>query len=105
MKSTALETERERLAAAALVFGLSAPCAYVLQRVVESLRDGHVDPSQIVQTAHVAFYWRAGIATWIGGLMAALAYARLRRLPAPERFTTITLCVCVLVALLAYQLP
>jgi hypothetical protein len=77
-------SRRERLARAGLVFAVVAPLAYLAQRLFERGQGGVGDPLAIVREAHVAFYWRASIAAWWGGVAAALASSIPRLPPMPR---------------------
>lgn len=68
------------MALAALAFAVSAPGAYVAQRLYEVWWVGapSSNPALVIRAAHTAFYWRAATATWWGGLIAAIAYGAVR---------------------------
>jgi hypothetical protein len=70
---------RSAWALASLVFAAVAPLAYVVQRVAEKLSGHGQDPLLLVFELRTAFYWRATIATWWGGLALAVAVALLTR--------------------------
>jgi hypothetical protein len=72
---------RTAVALAGLVFGLTAPMAYVIERIYERLRGGKHIPTLIVAEAHAGFYWRAIIAAWWAGFVALVAARLVRNRP------------------------
>jgi hypothetical protein len=70
--------ERTALALASLVFAVAAPLAYLAERYFERLRSGRVSPQLILSEVHAGFYWRATLAAWFGGFIAALVWRMLR---------------------------
>jgi hypothetical protein len=58
---------------------LSAPSIYVLLRLYEQARGMHSDPTLIMRALHTAYFWRAAIAAWTGGLVAVIAYVLIVR--------------------------
>jgi hypothetical protein len=94
-------TERRTAwALAALVFAGAAPLAYVVQRVAEKLSGYGQDPLLLVFELRTAFYWRAAIATWWGGLAAVVAFALLSRPAAAHRHAAVAGVLAVLLPLL-----
>jgi predicted permease len=77
---------RARLAIAAAAFAIVAPLAYMAQRVFEVARGPAMDAALIVRSTHTAFYWRASIATWIGGIAVIAALAIVRRTDVSARW-------------------
>lgn len=77
-KSIATTDEREarrgRIALAGLAFALTAPTTYFLERGYEVLRVGRIDPSLILQSSNVDYFWRLIIASWWGGATALGVY-------------------------------
>ena len=106
-----MSTSRERARAIAfLAGGLGAAVAYVLQRTVEVAQSGPVDPTLILATSHVAFYWRAAIAGWLGVVVAGVVYAWLvrRELPAKRLVRWMTwgvVPVAMVLALMSWWMP
>ncbi len=76
-QAKAPEGDRRRTAAAlaCAVFGLCAPLAYETERLYELSRAPMPDPRLIIRSSHVAFFWRASTASWLGVLVAIVAYA------------------------------
>jgi hypothetical protein len=70
---------RQAIADAGLVFAVATPVAYALQRLYEQMRGETSDPVLILVTLHTVYYWRVGIAVWLGGMAAVLAYAFVAR--------------------------
>lgn len=72
---------RGRWATAALVAGLAAPIAYMVQRGFEITIAGDTatNPALILRSTHAAFYWRAAIATWWAFVITAALWRRLGR--------------------------
>jgi hypothetical protein len=62
-----------------LLGGMGAAVAYVVQRCIEAVQSGPTDPTLILATSHVAFYWRASTAAWWGVVIAGVTYAWLVR--------------------------
>jgi len=62
------------LAMAGIAFAFTAPLTYVVERVLERLRAPAVDPGLILVSTHMAFVWRAVVATWFGCAAAALVF-------------------------------
>lgn len=88
MTTTVVHRESTRssaLALAGLAFALAAPSSYLLQRIFERLRGGTFDPSLIVQEPTATFYWRFGIASWSGGVVAIAAFAYAHRTTFTDR--------------------
>ncbi|MGE0784219.1 MAG: hypothetical protein AB7S26_00925 [Sandaracinaceae bacterium] len=104
-----MSDRRTALATAAAAFSLTAPIAYVTQRLYEVARSGPIDPLSVLRDAHTAFYWRALTATWWAGLIAILVYATVIRRGASERslraLAWVSLPLAVLVTLVAYGWP
>ena len=69
---------RARIAVAGLMFAVSAPVTYALERLYERLRAGPHNMQLILSEPKAGFYWRATIAVWLAGLMAMLAFRYLR---------------------------
>lgn len=94
---------RVALSLAAAVLGITAPVAYVAQRLYEIARSGPVDPLSILRDSHTAFYWRAAVATWWAGLFAVMAYG-IARSDGARRFVTqaLTWAAVPLVIVLAF---
>lgn len=81
-KTTAGAESRGRRGAAALalaVGGVVGPCVYVAHRLYQVA--GGADPASelVVESSHVAFYWRCATSTWWAMVAAVVAYALLRR--------------------------
>lgn len=94
--------KRERMAEAALTFGVVTPVAYLAQRVVERWLNGVVDPLVVLRQAHTAFYWRCSTSAWWGALAVILVLGGAR---APRfRRSWSALWVAGLV-LVAWRLP
>lgn len=67
--------EARRRAAIALAWaGVAAGTAYVAQRLYDWSVAGPIDPLLVLREPHVAYYWRAMVATWWGGTLGALAW-------------------------------
>jgi hypothetical protein len=64
------------VARGALAFAVAAPLVYVALRLVERLHEGGASPGSIVRTSHTAYFWRAAVAVWWGGLVALVVAAR-----------------------------
>lgn len=58
---------------------ISAPATYALLRAYEVLFRSEPNPATIVWTPHIAVFWRIGIATYVAGMVAPLAYLAARR--------------------------
>jgi hypothetical protein len=76
---------RERIAIAALAFGVATPVTYVLERMLEWASGENGDPRLVLRTLHTAYYWRAIVAFWWGGVVAILVYVWLSTDRAPAR--------------------
>jgi hypothetical protein len=73
---------------------LSMPATYATLRAYEVLFKREPNPALVVWSAHIAVFWRVGIAGYVAGMVAAFAYLAARRdLPRFTRF----LCTCVFV--------
>jgi len=74
------QASRRGASLAALVVGVAAPVAYMVQRAFEiSIAHGATpNPALILRSAHASFYWRAMIASWWAGLLAIAAWHWLR---------------------------
>jgi hypothetical protein len=109
MAATERSEPRRALALAALVFGLTAPLTYVLQRVYERARVGVVDPTLILRSTHVDYLWRVGVATWWAGTCALVTWLTWRERPAgpaaTRRLAWAAVVAGALVALLAWRRP
>jgi hypothetical protein len=73
---------------------LSVPSTYAVLRAYEVLFKSEPNPATVVWSAHVGVFWRVGIAGYVAGMVAPLAYlAASRNL---RRFTRV-LCTSVFV--------
>lgn len=79
---------RRRFALAAATFALAAPTAYMVQRLYERWQGGVADPLLVVREAHMAFYYRASMAVWWGGIAALVTFAALAAGPELERWSS-----------------
>ena len=116
MPTTALEPDerRRRVARAAIVFALVAPISYVLLRLYEIARSGHVDPSLILRSTHVGYLWRVAIASW-WALTCALSFYGLARgsggrragarLLSPRRLGAIAILLAIVVVVVSFAYP
>jgi hypothetical protein len=73
---------------------LSVPATYAVLRAYEVLFRSEPNPALVVWSAHIAMFWRVGIAGYVAGMLAPLAYLAARRDLA--RFTRL-LCKSVFV--------
>jgi hypothetical protein len=73
---------------------LSVPATYAVLRGYEVLFKSEPNPATVVWSAHIAMFWRVGIAGYVAGMIAPLAYLAARRDLA--RFTRL-LCTSVFV--------
>jgi len=101
---------RLALAHAGLVFAVAAPALYMLHRAYEHVRVGSSDPTLVLEALHTAFFWRAAIAVWAAGALAAFAFMSMRRAPerspgAARRLALLAMVVVPLVAAGAWVLP
>jgi len=53
---------------------ISVPATYALLRAYEVLFRSEPNPATIVWTPHIAVFWRIGIAAYVAGMVAPLAY-------------------------------
>ena len=113
-QTTELEIERRRgaIAAAALVFAISAPVTYAAERLYEYARGEASNPILILRTLHTVYYWRVAVAVWWGLMMALFAFLhfmRDERDPADEKrarmLAIAALILIPLFALLAFVFP
>ncbi len=58
---------------------ISVPATYALLRAYEFLFKSEPNPATIVWTPHIAVFWRMGIAAYVAGMVAPLAYLAARR--------------------------
>ena len=58
---------------------ISVPATYALLRTYEVLWKSEPNPATIVWTPHIAVFWRIGIAAYVAGMVAPLAYLAARR--------------------------
>lgn len=80
------DERRRNVSVAGLAFGLATPLTYALERALEWARGEHGDPRLILRSLHTAYYWRAAVAFWWGGVIAFLVYAWLKSGRDPVRF-------------------
>ena len=57
----------------------SVPETYALLRAYEVLFRSEPNPATVVWTPHIALFWRIGIALYVAGMVAPLAYLAARR--------------------------
>ena len=57
---------------------ISVPATYPLLRAYEVLFRSEPNPATIVWTPHIAVFWRIGIAGYVAGMVAPLAYLAAR---------------------------
>jgi hypothetical protein len=65
-------TQRVVVAAATAV--ASVPVTYALQRGYDALFRMEPNPATVIWSARVAMFWRLGVAAYVAGMIAALAY-------------------------------
>lgn len=58
---------------------ISVPATYAFLRAYEVLAFTEPNPARIVWTPHIAVFWRIGIAAYVAGMVAPLAYLAARR--------------------------
>lgn len=58
---------------------VSVPATYALLRAYEVLLRSEPNPATIVWTPHIAVFWRIGLALYVAGMVAPLAYLAARR--------------------------
>jgi hypothetical protein len=58
---------------------ISIPATYALLRAYEVLWKTEPNPATIVWSPHIAVFWRIGIAAYVAGMVAPLAYLAARR--------------------------
>ncbi len=101
MTTDSRDERRRRISVSALVFGVATPVTYAAERAVEWARGETGDPRMILRSLHTAYYWRAGIALWFGGVAAILVYAWLSRGRDPSPAArTLAIAACILVPLM-----
>ena len=81
------DARRERAALAAFAFAVAVPATYALERAYELVRGEPSDPRTVLRTLHTAYYWRVGVATWWGVVVAILCLALLPRRSEERSFT------------------
>jgi hypothetical protein len=57
---------------AALAFGLLSSAAYVALRIAAAWA-GEAAPGAVLGSAHVPYFWRVGLAVFVGGMAASIA--------------------------------
>ncbi|HEY8075914.1 MAG TPA: hypothetical protein VIF62_17425 [Labilithrix sp.] len=58
---------------------LSMPATYAILRAYEALLRSEPNPALVVWSPHIAVFWRLGIAVYVAGMVAPLAYVAARR--------------------------
>lgn len=103
---------RTRLALAVAVFALISPAIYLAARVVDHARGRAADPSLILATPEVDYYYRLLLGIWGGSMALLLARMVLGPQAAPStelRWTRtlqrLVLPLAIVFALLAVLLP
>jgi hypothetical protein len=57
---------------------ITVPATYALLRAYEVLFKNEPNPATIVWSPHIAVFWRMGIAVYVAGMVAPLAYLAAR---------------------------
>ncbi len=103
---------RARWALAVAVAALTAPTVYLAARAVDHARGRAADPSLILATPEVDYYYRLALGLWAGSmamLLARSAFGADRTPAALQRwariFARLAVPLAVLCALLAVLLP
>lgn len=67
-----------RWATASLAGALTACAVYAADRTLAALREPPVDPRAIIATARVDYFWRVGMAAFVGTIAALLVVQVIR---------------------------
>jgi hypothetical protein len=68
-----------RLVVAALAALLSVPLTYAALRGYDVLFKSEPNPATVIWSARVAMFWRLGVAAYVAGMVAPLAYGLAQR--------------------------
>jgi hypothetical protein len=86
---------------------LSVPVTYAILRGKDALFGHEVNPALVVYSAKIAMFWRLGIAVYVAGMVAPLAFFGARRdlARAVTALYAFTLVSATLIALQGLLLP